>query len=149
MSSGCSPVKIFSDPGLTKKTGLKYYTVKPFLQIEREPETNRVVKAVILYLPDISSPQFLAIKDGPGSRKFDLKLTDGTINTIGFTSDTNIPESVEALAALISKGSGAIADLSNLKSPVTVKANANSIELYEIVIEVTGTSLREIKIDKN
>ncbi len=146
--NACSPVKIFSDPGLSETTGLKFYTVKPFLQVEREPESNRVVKAVILYLPDLSNPQYMAIKDGPGSRKVDLKLTDGTINTFGFTSDTQVAESVEALAALLSKGSAAIADLSSLKNPMDLKAVPNTIELYEIVIESNGTTLREIKINK-
>jgi hypothetical protein len=146
--TGCSPVKIYSDPGLTKTTGLKFYTVKPFLQVERDIESSRVVKAIILYLPDLSNPQYLAIKDGPGSRKVDLKLTEGTINTFGFTSDSQISESVEALAALLSKGSDAIADLSSLKDPLAIKAVSNTIELYEIVIESNGTTLREIKINK-
>jgi hypothetical protein len=146
--AGCAPVKIFSNPGLTEKTGLKYYSVKPFLQVERDPESNRIVKATVLYLPDIANPQYMAIKDGPGSRKFDLKLTDGSINTFGYTSGTKIAESLDALAALLSKGTTALTDLTTLKSPQGLKAVSNTVELYEIVIGTDKTFLREVVIGK-
>lgn len=146
--AGCAPVKIFSNSGLTEKTGLKYYSVKPFLQVERDPENNRIVKATVLYLPDLANPQYMAIKDGPGSRKFDLKLTDGSINTFGYTSDTKIAESLDALAALLSKGTTALTDLTTLKSPQGLKAVSNAVELYEIVIGTDKTVLREVAIGK-
>jgi hypothetical protein len=55
--NGCAPVQFYSNKSLTEKTGLKYYTVKPFLHVERDPETNRVVKATVIYLPDLANPQ--------------------------------------------------------------------------------------------
>ena len=33
LSAGCAPVRIYSNKGLTEKTGLKYYTVKPYLHV--------------------------------------------------------------------------------------------------------------------
>lgn len=146
---GCAPVKFSSNPELSGKTGLKFYTVKPFMLVEREPETNRIVKATVLYLPDLAHPQYMAVKDGFGSRKVDIKLTDGAINTFGFTSDTKIAESIDALAALLSKGAAALTDLNTLKNPVGIKAASNTIELYEIVITVEKTTLREIPVEKN
>ena len=143
---GCTPVKIYSDQGMTKETGLKYYSVKPFLQVERDPESKRIVKSVVLYLPDLANPQYMAVKKGPGSSKVDLKLEDGSISTFGFTSDTKIEEYMEALASLLSKGAGAIEDLSSLKAPLG--ATSNSVELYEIIITETETILREVKFDK-
>lgn len=140
----CSPVKIFSDAGLTEKTGIKYYTAKPYLLIERENESSRVVKATVIYLPDLSSPQYMSLKDGPGSRKMDLKLTDGTINTFGMTSDTKIAETTEALAALISKSAGAISDLSTLKNYPGAATVSTNTELYEIVMTPSGTTLNKI-----
>jgi hypothetical protein len=145
----CAPVRFSSNPGLTDKTGLKFYTVKPFLQVERELETNRIVKATVLYLPDLANPQYMAPKDGFGSRKVDIKLTDGAINTFGFTSDTKIAESIDALASLVAKGSAALTDLSALKNPVGIKAVSNTVELYEIVITAEKTTLREIPVEKN
>jgi len=145
----CAPVKFSSSPGLTGKTGLKFYPVKPFMLVEREQETNRIVKATVLYLPDLANPQYMAVKDGIGSRKVDVKFTDGAINTFGFTSDTKIAESIDALAGLISKGSTAVAGLSVLNNPTGLKAASNTVELYEIVITSEKTILREITLEKN
>ena len=144
----CTPVKIYSDPGMTRETGLKYFTVKPFLQVERDPESKRIIKSVVLYLPDLANPQYMAIKKGPGSSKVDLKLADGSISTFGFTSDAKTEEYMEALASVLSKGAGAIEDLSSLKSPQLSASTSNSVELYEIVITDTETILREVKFDE-
>lgn len=146
--AGCAPVQIYSNKGLTEKTGLKYYTVKPFLHVERDPETNRIVKATVLYLPDLSNPQYMIIRDGLNSRKINLKFTDGSINTFGYTSTEKISESVDALAALILKGTDALTDLNALKSLQTAKANSNKVELYEIIFGTDKTTLREVTIGK-
>ena len=146
---GCAPVKFSSNPVLTGKTGLKFYTVKPFMLVEREQETNRIVKATVLYLPDLASPQYLAVRNGIGSRKVDIKLVDGAISTFGFSSDTKITESIDALAALVSKGATALTDLNTLKNPVGFKAASNTVELYEILITDEKTILKEIAVEKN
>jgi hypothetical protein len=39
--TGCTSVQFYSNPELTQKSGLKYYTVKPFLQVERETVNNK------------------------------------------------------------------------------------------------------------
>ena len=67
--TSCAPVKFYSNDGLTEKTGLKYYTVKPFLHVERDAETNRIVKANVVYLPDLAHPQYMVMQDGLNSRK--------------------------------------------------------------------------------
>ena len=108
--TGCSTVQFYSNSELTQKSGLKYYTVKPFLQVERETVNNGIVKATILYFPDLENPQYILMKDGLGSRKLDLKLTDGSINTFGLESDPKIAESIAALTSLISKTATSIKD---------------------------------------
>lgn len=144
----CAPVQIYSNKGLTEKTGLKYYTVKPFLHVERDAETNRIIKATVIYLPDLANPQYMVIRDGLNSKKINLKFTDGAINTFGYSSTGKIGESVEALAAMISKGTDAIIDLSTLKTLQAAKASSNKVELYEIVIGEDKTTLREVTIGK-
>jgi hypothetical protein len=146
--TGCAPVQIYSNKGLTEKTGLKYYTVKPFLHVEKEPETNRIVKATIIYLPDLANPQYMVIHDGLNSRKVNLKFTDGSINTFGYASTSKVGESVDALAAMISKGTDALTDLNALKSLQTIKAASNTVELYEIIFGADKTTLREVMIGK-
>ena len=142
--TGCAPVQIYSNKGLTEKTGLKYYTVKPFLHVERDIETNSVVKATVIYLPDLANPQYMVIRDGLNSRKLNLKLTDGTINTFGYSSTGKVSESVDALAALITKSTDALTDLSALKNLQAVKAASNTVELYEIIFGAEKTTLRQV-----
>ena len=104
------------------------------MKLERDNEGN-IVKADVIYLPDLANPQYMAIKNGPGSRKVDLKLTDGCISTFGFASDTKIDDYINALSALLSKGTYAVTNLDALKVPQGTKAMPNMVELYEIVMK--------------
>lgn len=144
--TGCTPVNFYSNSELTKKTGLKYYTVKPCLQVERDVTSNSIVKATILYLPDLENPQYLSMKGGVGSGKLDLKLTDGSINTFGSDTDPKIAETITALTGLVSKTATAVTDLSTLKSIPPKAASATVIELYDIIMTNGLTSLRKIEI---
>lgn len=143
--TGCSSIKFYSNSGLTEITGLKYYTVKPFLLVEKDPVNGNVTKASVIYLPDLINPQYLVVKGGIGSNKLDLKLNDGTINTFGLDSDTKIAESLNALAGLISKGTGAVSDLSALKTPSPASASSAITELYEIFMSPTGTTVKKVE----
>jgi hypothetical protein len=143
-SGGCAPVQIYSNNSLTSRTGLKYYTVKPFLNVEREAGTNRIVKATVVYLPDLANPQYMVMHDGLNSRKVNLKFTDGAINTFGYTSTSKVPESVDALAAMITKSTDAITELKSANGLQPSKAPSNTVELYEIVIGAEKTTLRKV-----
>jgi hypothetical protein len=146
--TACAPVQFYSNKGLTEKTGLKYYTVKPFLHVERDSETGKIVKATIIYLPDLANPQYMIIHDGLNSRKINLKFINGSIDTFGYTSTGKVGESVDALAALISKGTDALTDLNALKSLQAVKNPSNTVELYEIIFGADKTTLREVTMGK-
>lgn len=146
--AGCAPVQFYSNNGLTQKTGLKYYTTKPFLHVERDPETNRVVKATVIYLPDLANPQYMVMRDGMNSRKINLKFKDGCITDFGYNSTGKVSESVDALASLISKGTDALTELNTLKSLQPVKAASNNVELYEIVFGPEKTTLKQVTADK-
>jgi len=146
MLTSCSPVKFYSDSELSKESGLKYYTAKPYMQVEKDINNN-VVKSTVIYLPDLSEPAYLVVKDGLGSGKVDVKLTDGTISTLGITTDPKIDETIESLAALISKTASAVTDLSSLKGLPQVTAAPVVTELYEILITHEGTSLRKVEME--
>lgn len=146
--NGCAPVRIYSNKGLTEKTGLKYYTVKPFLHVERDIETNRIVKATVIYLPDLANPQYMVIRDGLNSRKINLKFTDGAINTFGYSSTGKVSESVDALASVITKSTDALTDLKALNGLQSVKSASNNVELYEIIFEADKTTLRQVIVGK-
>jgi hypothetical protein len=144
--TGCSAVQFYSNSELTQKSGLKYYTVKPYLQVERESVNNSIVKATILYLPDLENPQYIAMKAGIGSKKLDLKLADGSINTFGLDSDPKIAESIAALTALVSKSATAITDLSTLKGIPGATAPATITEFYDIIMTNGNTSVKKIEV---
>jgi hypothetical protein len=142
--NGCTPVKIYSDQALTKSTGFNYYTIKPFIQVEKDAQSGAIVKATVLYLPDLSNPQYIAVNGGLGSKKLDIELNNGTIDKLGLTADSKIPETIESLAAAVSKSADAVKDLSNLKG--LPQAGASTItELYEVKMDPEGTSLKKIE----
>jgi hypothetical protein len=145
---GCAPVRIYSNKSLTEKSGLKYYTVKPYLHVERDSETDRVLKTAVIYLPDLSNPQYLVIRDGLNSRKINLKFKDGSITDFGYSSTGKVSESLDALAAMISKSTDALTDINTLKGLQSAKASSNKVELYEILIDGDKTTLREVLIGK-
>ena len=144
----CAPVQFYSNKSLTEKTGLKYYTTKPFLHVERDPETNKIVKSTIIYLPDLANPQYMVMRDGLNSRKINLKFKDGYITDFGYSSTGKVSESVDALAGLISKGTDALTELNTLKGLQPTKAASNNVELYEIVFGPDKTTLREVTVGK-
>lgn len=149
LTVSCTPVSFYSDPELQNKSGLKFYTVKPFLLTESEAETGRIVKMSVLYLPDLSSPGYMSIKNAPGASKTDLKLNDGILTSFGMESESLLPESMEAFAALISKTAAAAEDINGLKSYEAIKSADNTVRLYEIVIEQEKTWLREVNSNIN
>ena len=146
--TGCAPVQIYSNKSLTEKSGLKYYTVKPFLHVERDSESDKVVKASVIYLPDLANPQYLVMRDGLNSRKINLKFKDGSITDFGYSSTGKVSESLDALAAMISKSTDALTDINTLKSLQSAKTSSNRVELYEIIIDADKTTLREVIIGK-
>jgi hypothetical protein len=116
------------------------------LQVESETVNNTIVKATILYLPDLENPQYIAMKDGLGSKNLDLKLSDGVITTFGMETDPKIAESIAALAALVSKTTTAITDLSTLKGIPVTAASATVTELYDIIMTNGVTSVKKIEV---
>jgi hypothetical protein len=106
---------------------------------------NNVTKATVIYLPDLANPQYMLIRDGLWNRKVDLKLTEGSLSTLGVSSDPKIAETVNALAGLISKGASAIIDLAALKSIPPTAAAATITELYEVIMGPDGTSMKKVE----
>jgi hypothetical protein len=142
----CAPVKFYSNSALTEKTGLKYYSVKPYLLVEKESETEKITRSTVLYLPDLANPNFMVVNGGPGAKRAEMKLADGYVTSFGLTTDAGLSESVTSLAKLITEGSGAFADLNTLKA-ITATNNATFVmELYELIIGPEGTSVKKIEI---
>lgn len=143
--TGCNSVKFYSDPSFKVKTGLKVHTAKPYLIAERNTGDGGITKATVIYMPDLSNPQYLKCKPGLGLIKVNLKFKDGYLESFGFDSDTQVPETIKSLGSLLSDTAGAIKDLKSLKSPMAASAPSVLIELYEIIMSPGGTTLKRVE----
>lgn len=143
--NACSSVQVYSDGELKNKTGLKYYTVKPYLLVELKSEKDNTIKTTIVYLPDMANPQFLRITPGIGSNELKMTFTNGSLSSYGLASGSEIPETINSLAALISKSSDAVKQFAG-EIPVKQIPSEEPFLLYEIVITKERTVLKKVEI---
>ena len=101
--TGCATVKVYSDAGLNNETGLRFYTLKPYLLVEYLAEKDNTVKTSVVYLPDLSDPQFMVLKPGIGSSELKMTFKNSALESYGVATDSQLPESMEAFAAMLSK----------------------------------------------
>jgi hypothetical protein len=141
--SGCASVRFYSGPDLTQKTGLRFYTLKPYLLVELNSQKDNTVKTTVLYLPDLSNPQYILFKPGIGSSELKLAFTNSALNSCGLAGESRIPETINSLASLLSKGSEAFQQ-SSLAGINPRLPSSDNFKLYEIVFTPDGTTLKEV-----
>jgi hypothetical protein len=95
---GCASVQIYSENDLKSRTGLKFYTSKPFLLVELKSEKDMSVKTTVIYLPDLANPQYLIVKPGLGSHELKMAFNNGVLNSYGITVSSELPETINSLA---------------------------------------------------
>lgn len=148
--TGCATVKIYSDADLKNETGLRFYTLKPYLLVEYLAEKDKTIKTSVLYLPDLSDPQFMVLKPGVGSSELKMAFKNSALESYGVATDSQLPESMEAFAAMLSKSAYA-AQAFEGAPPHTPPAEGESIpdpgtsfRLFEIISGPSGSTLREV-----
>jgi hypothetical protein len=138
---GCSGIRIYSDEKLQKRTAAKFHYAKPFVLVEYNATKDGTIKTSIVYLPDYSETFYAKMNKGLGNTDLKLAFENGSIASIGTSSDNKILLSTGSLSNLIS-------DLA--KSPNAVDKEHNPainnalFELYEIVSEEGKTRLKKI-----
>lgn len=145
--TGCATVKVYSDAGLTNETGLRYYTLKPYLLVEYMAEKDNTVKTSVVYLPDLSSPQYMFIKPGIGSSELKMSFKNSALESYGVVTDSKLPESMEAFAAMLSKTAYAaqVFTAPVPRDPCTLYPEpCNPFRLFEIVFSAGGATLKEV-----
>lgn len=142
--SGCASSRFYSDPSLKKESGLKFYTVKPYLLVELRSEKDNTIKTTLVYLPDTSNPQYMRMKPGIGSNEIKLAFTNSVLNTYGSVSESQLPETIESIAALLNKGADAVTQFTGPSSIKDSQSIRDVFRLYEIIMDEKGTILREI-----
>ena len=141
--SGCATVKFYNDPGLKNETGIRVYSPKPYLLVEYQVTKTVALKTSIVYLPDLSDPQYIKIKPGIGSSALKLELENGILTSYGLTTDTKMPETIGKITDLLTKSTTSIADVTRNKTDE--ESNQPLVELYEIVIADGQTKLVRVK----
>ena len=145
--SGCATVKIYSDAGLTTETGLRYYTLKPYLLVEYPASKDYTVKTSVVFLPDLSTPQYIKISPGIGSSELKMTFSNSTLESYGVATDSKLPESMAAFADILSKSAYAAQNFSGTRSEMTPGQDQTApFRLFEIVFAASGTTLREVEL---
>lgn len=145
MIAGCATVKVYSDAGLKNETGLRYFTLKPYLLVEYNAEKDNTVRTTVIYLPDLSSPQYMFLKPGIGSSELKMSFKNSALDSYGVATDSKLPESMEAFAAMLSKTAYATQALTGPGSQGTRNSEpGTAFRLFEIIPSSTGTILKEV-----
>ncbi len=105
--SGCAGVSFYSDPGLTKSTGIPVYAPKPYLLVARTGAKDKPVDVSIVYLNDTAKVVYAKPQSGFGSAKLSLALSNGQMTSFGQETDTKIPELIASLSGMITAQAGA------------------------------------------
>lgn len=141
--SGCATVKFYDDASLKNETGLRLYSPKPYLLVEYLGTKTVNLKTSILYLPDLSEPQYIRIKPGIGSSALKLELSNGILTSYGLTTDTKMPEALGKITDLLTKSTSSIADV--VKNKTEAEPDQPVFELYEIAVADGQTKLIRVK----
>ena len=143
--NGCATVTIYSDAELDNETGLRFYTFRPYLLVEYMAEKDNTVKTSVVYLPDLSSPQFMKLKPGIGSSELKMTLTNSALESYGVATDSQLPESMAAFADILSKSAYAAQTFTGTR-PIgnSDQAGTQPFRLFEILITPAGTTLKEV-----
>ena len=143
--AGCATVKVYSDAGLNNETGLRFYTLKPYLLVEYMAEKDNTVKTTVVYLPDLSSPQFMRVKPGLGASEVKMGFKNSALESYGVVADSKLPEGLEAFAAVLSKSAYATQAFTGpAPGGTTDQDQIVPFRLYEVLTTPAGTVLKEV-----
>jgi len=145
--TGCASVKFYSDPELKNETGLRYYTLKPYLLVEFMAEEDNTVKTTVIYLPDLANPQYVKTTPGLGSNELKMDFENSALTSYGIISESQIPETLEAFAAMLSKSAYAAQTFTVEGMPKTDFSEIY-FRLYEIIHGPDGTKIKEVTLGK-
>lgn len=137
----CAGVKIYSDVNLQHPTAVQFHYAKPFLLVEYNATKEGSIKTTIVYLPDQSETYYAKMVSGLGNSDLKIAFENGSIASLGTSSDNKILLSTGSISSLIS-------DLAKVPSAssndVKNAAYEPVFDLYEIVINEGKTSLKKV-----
>src|SRR5659263_203118 len=112
-------------------------------------EKDNTVKTTVVYLPDLANPQYMVVKPGIGSGELKMSFNNSALESYGVVTDSKLPESMEAFAAILSKSAYATQAFTGPETQGTRNAEpGTSFRLFEIIPGHDGTVLKEIISDQ-
>ncbi len=138
--NGCGGVHFYSDNDLKVRTGLRYYTAKPYVLVARVGGNTKPVEVSIVYLPDLAKPQYAKHVKGFGKNNFKFVMENSILTDVGIDTDQNLSDVVNAIATVFK----------TMKAKDFKEAPPISFELYEIDMEnktVQPVKLINLKVE--
>jgi hypothetical protein len=87
----------------------------------------------------------MMLKSGIGSSELKMNFNNGALESYGVLTDSKLPESMEAFAAILSKSAYATQAFTGPESPGTLNLEPGTyFRLFEILPTSSGTVLREV-----
>ena len=142
LGSGCAELQVFDAKG--EKTGIRFYTSKPYLLVAYGVG-DKPVEVTVQHLPDVANPYFARPKAGFfGNSNLQMNFSDGKLASFGqdVTSGTT--------AALDSLGNyqKALAEIARARTEARARGEPlPSFRLYEIIPDGTSIRLREVPLE--
>lgn len=139
--TGCAGVKIYSDKDLKSETGIPIYAPKPFLLVEYNSAKDVASKATIIYLPDGDNVIYAKSRSGLGSAELKFDLKDGVLTSYGLTTDSKVPEALEALTKMAT-GVGGL-----LKSDPEQSSDAKPMAEALVEVKSVVEKIEKVKLE--
>ena len=143
LGSGCAELQVFDAKG--EKTGIRFYTSKPYLLVAYTGNDDKPVEVTVQHLPDVANPYFAQPKAGFfGNSNLQMNFSDGKLTSFGqdVTSGTT--------AALDSLGNyqKALAEIARARTEARTKGEPlPSFRLYEIIPDGSSIKLHEVPLE--
>ena len=142
--TNCAGVKIYSDASLQHPTAVQFHYAKPYLLVEYNANKDGTTKTSIIYLPDQTETYYAKMVSGLGNSDLKIAFENGSIASLGTSSDNKILLSTGSLSSLIS-------DLT--KTPNMLHAEKKNelanlaFELYQIIVVDGKISLKKVDLN--
>jgi hypothetical protein len=139
-AAACAGVHVYSDPAMTKETGVKVFAPKPYLLVAHTGPKDALDLSIV-FLPDTSDALYVRQTRGWGSSDLGVKLTNGMLAEFGSKSGGGIGEITAATASLLRAASTAYRASQLSAPPRAADAEPAAFEFYEIRQEHGTTML--------
>lgn len=146
---GCAGVTLYSDPELTKETGIPIYAPKPYILVARTGAKDKPVEISVVHLSDPNKVIYAKPRSGYGSANLTMALANGQMTSFGQQTDTKIPELIASLGGIITARATASkteAEAAQIRAGIatTQQAAISAVEAGKKIVAVADDMLDKL-----